>query len=87
MNWLKKLIVKLLINHFVKKEGVKEMLSKIKDFLSGKKTYITAVIAILGAIVAWTSGDIKIAEAIKLIIAAITAMTMRAAVTKSAPPK
>ena len=61
------------------------MLNKIKDFLSGKKSYLVCTIAILGAVVAWASGEIKIAEMVKIIIAAITAMTMRAGITKSTP--
>ena len=33
-------------------------LSKIREFLKGKKAYITAAIGLLGAIVAWADGDI-----------------------------
>ena len=60
------------------------MLSKIKAAISGKKTYLVSTMAILGALIAWSQDQISLWECGKTIAAAIGAMTMRAAVTKSA---
>ena len=34
-------------------------LQQLRDFLKGKKTYITAAIGILGALAAWSDGQIN----------------------------
>jgi hypothetical protein len=34
-------------------------MNKVRDFLKGKKTYITAAIGILGAVAAWSDGQIN----------------------------
>jgi hypothetical protein len=34
------------------------MLNKVREFLKGKKAYITAAIGILGAVAAWAEGQI-----------------------------
>ena len=34
-------------------------LSKVREFLKGKKTYITALIGLLGAVAAWADGQIN----------------------------
>ena len=82
MNWIQKIVVKIILN----KEGVKKVLKTIQDFLSGRKTYLVLIISILGTLLAWSQGTMDTMKAIEAIIAAITGMTMRAAITKSGPP-
>jgi len=55
----------------------------LKDWLAGKKTYIVAIGAIVGAIVAWSQETMTDIQAIEAIIGAILAMTVRAGVAKS----
>ena len=81
MNWWQKLLLKMFLN----KKGVKEMLEKIQAAISGKKTYILMVLSIIGTIVAWSQNQIDTTKAIELIIASITGITMRGAITKSGP--
>ena len=33
-------------------------MNKVREFLKGKKTYLAAAIAVLGAVIAWADGDI-----------------------------
>jgi hypothetical protein len=35
------------------------MVNKVREFLKGKKAYITAAIGILGAVAAWAEGQIS----------------------------
>ena len=59
------------------------MFSNLKAKISGYKTYIVAIIAILSAITAWTGNQISLWNALQTILAAIATCTMRAAVQKS----
>jgi hypothetical protein len=34
-------------------------MNKIRDFLRGRKAYLTAAIGLLGAVIAWADGDIN----------------------------
>ena len=58
-------------------------MSTIKDFLGGKKTYLVAVAAIIGSVVAWLEGSIDMPTLAQSITAAILAATIRAGITKS----
>lgn len=58
---------------------------KILEWLKGKKTYVVAISAIVAAVASYASGTIEVGEMIKLIVAAIMAMTIRAGITKSGP--
>lgn len=58
---------------------------KILEWLRGKKTYVLAVSSIFAALAAYATGQIEVGEMIKLIVAAIMAMTIRAGITKSGP--
>ena len=53
-----------------------------QDWLAGKKTYLVGIMAILGAVVAWVSGEMDLPAMMAAITAAIMAMTMRAGVAK-----
>lgn len=46
-------------------------------FLKGKKTYITGILAILGTLGAYATGEATFMEAINLIVPAVLAMTVR----------
>ena len=48
--------------------------------ISGKKTYITGIGAILGAAGAYLQGSLEMAEAIQLAVTALLAMFVRAGV-------
>jgi hypothetical protein len=79
MSWIEKLIISIVL----KTQGAK--MQAIQDFLSGKKTYLVGITAIIGAAVAWSQGQITPMEAIQAIIAAVGAMTLRAGISKSGP--
>jgi len=50
-------------------------MGKIKEILTGYKTYLVCVSAILLAIIGYTEGTLTLAEAITAIIAALAGMT------------
>ena len=81
MKWVKRFLLKLLIKYVLDyvKEG--KMLNKIKDFLAGRKTYLIGISAIVGVLIAYASGSMEIVEAVKAIIEAILAMTIRAGIS------
>lgn len=81
MNWIEKIILKIAINHIINKEGVKEMISKIRDFLSGKKTYLVMVGLIIEAVVEYTN-DGDLGKFINKILIAIGGITLRAGISK-----
>ena len=56
----------------------------IRAFLKGEKTYITAAIGVLGAVVAWSEGGIDSIGLFGALWAAIQACFIRAGVEKSA---
>jgi hypothetical protein len=55
--------------------------------LSGFKTYIVGVVAIIGAIGAYLSGDLTIAAAAQAILTAVLGMTIRSGITTEAAKK
>ena len=55
----------------------------MRAFLSGKKTYLVSVGAIIAALVAWSQGTIETAQLVEAIIGAVLAMTIRAGVAKA----
>lgn len=57
-------------------------MDKIKEFFAGKKTYLIAVGAIIAVIVSWSTGGMDTFTAIKSIVEAVLAMTIRAGVAK-----
>ena len=59
------------------------MFDSIKNKLSGSKTYIVAGAAILGALAAWLQGTMGTEDFIKSTVAAVIAITTRAAIAKT----
>ena len=55
-------------------------MNKLREFLKGKKTYITALIGLLGAVAAWADGDIKTTALLASLWAAVQACFIRAGV-------
>jgi len=45
--------------------------------LKGYKTYITAGLAVLGALAGWLTGDLELGQAIQLAVTAILGATLR----------
>lgn len=82
-NTLRKRLALWAVTRAIKLEGVKEMLDKVKEKISGYKTYIIAGAGILAAVGAWAGGAITTEDAVKTIWAAIIAMTTRAAIQKT----
>jgi hypothetical protein len=52
----------------------------IRDFLKGKKTYITAAIGLLGAVAAWADGQIELPGLLAALWAAAAACFIRAGI-------
>lgn len=60
------------------------MFTKIREFVNGYKTYITAVIAVVTAVVAWSASEINGQALVVAIFAALQTVFIRAGVAKSA---
>jgi len=58
-------------------------MSKIREFLKGKKTYLTGVAGILSSLVAWSQGEINDVTLIGAIFIALQTMFVRAGVAKN----
>ena len=59
-------------------------MGKIREWLNGKKTYLVAGAAVIGAVIAWATGAVDLVEAIKVILGAVLGTTIRAGVAKAA---
>jgi len=57
-------------------------MKRVREFLKGKKTYITAAIGLLGAVVACADGQIDGVALLAAVWAAAQACFIRAGVTK-----
>lgn len=75
MRWYQKLLIKYVLS-YVKEEKVQ----KIKEALKGYKTIFIAIGAILAVVIAWSNGAMETMEAVKAIIEAILAITIRAGI-------
>ena len=73
-----------IVQWFLKRKVVK-MLDGVRERLSGIKTYLVTVGAIVTAFAAWIGGDLTTEKLVALVFAAVTAMTMRAGIKKSEP--
>lgn len=57
------------------------MLKDVKDFLAGKKTYLTALTAIVAAVVAWSNGTMPDDAFFQALLTAVLGITIRAGIT------
>jgi len=55
-------------------------MNKVREFLKGKKAYITAAIGLLGAVVAWADGQIDTVALLAAVWAAAQTVFIRAGV-------
>ena len=55
----------------------------IREWLKGKKTYMLGVSAILGALVAYGTGEYELGKTVEVVVAALMVIFVRAGVTKS----
>lgn len=60
------------------------MFTKIREFVNGYKTYITAVVAVVTAVVAWSANEIGGEALVVAIFAALQTIFIRAGIAKSA---
>ena len=58
------------------------ILQKIELWLQGKKTYLVMIAAILGAIAAYSTGDMTLIQALEAIMAALGLGALRSGVAK-----
>ena len=52
---------------------------------AGKKTYITAAVAVIGAIAAYLTGDATAADTAQLVVTALLAAFLRSGVAAASP--
>ena len=55
-------------------------MNKVREFLRGKKAYITAAIGLLGAVVAWADGQIDTVSLLAAVWAAAQTVFIRAGI-------
>lgn len=60
-------------------------MSKIKDFLNGKKTYILAALGIGAAVMGWAGEELTMIQLLQAVGAALGLSFLRMGVKKSAP--
>ena len=58
------------------------MLARIKNAISGKKTYILGCIAIVTTIVAWASNEVTNVQCVTAIFVALQTMFLRSGIAK-----
>jgi hypothetical protein len=59
-------------------------MNKLREFLKGKKAYITAAIGLLGAVIAWADGQIGNVALLAAVWAAAQACFIRAGIANEA---
>ena len=74
---MKTLIARVVAGLFGKQFG------KARTLLSGKKTYLTAVAGIIGALLGWINGELETYQFVMAIIALVEAMNLRAGIEKT----
>lgn len=62
-------------------------MSIIREWLRGKKTYMLAVSAILGALVAYGTGEYELGKTVEIIVGALGIIFIRLGVTDSTAPR
>ena len=62
-------------------------MNKVREFLKGKKAYITAAIGLLGAVVAWSDGQIDTVALVAAAWAAAQVCFIRAGISNEVQKK
>lgn len=55
-----------------------------QGILAGKKTYVTAVVAIISTVAAYLVGDVQLTDAAQLILTSILGITIRSGIASNA---
>ncbi len=58
------------------------MLTKVKEYLKGKKTYLVAAAAIITAVVGYSDGTLDLIQLIEAVFVAVGFGTLRAGIAK-----
>jgi len=58
-------------------------MNKVREFLKGKKAYITAAIGLAGAVIAWADGQIDTVALLAAVWAAAQAVFIRAGIASA----
>jgi len=74
---MKTLIARVVAGLFGKQFG------EVRTLLSGKKTYLTAIAGIVGALLGWINGELETYQFVMAIVALIEAMNLRAGIEKT----
>jgi len=59
---------------------MKDNLEKVRKWLNGKRTYLTAAVSVIGFLVAWATGNIDNQVAAQSIVGCVLAVFIRAGV-------
>lgn len=79
---MKNKILMFLIKIIIKSIGGEEMFNKLREFLSGKKTYLVCIGLIIEAVVEYSS-DGDIGKLINKILVALGGISIRAGISKN----
>lgn len=60
-----------------------EFIATVREWLNGKKTYLTAAAAIITAVVGWAEGSVSADVTVTAILGALSLMFSRAGVKKA----
>jgi len=55
-------------------------------WLAGRKTYVTGVLSVLGAVGAWATGDLPLPDLVQTVVPAVMLMTVRHGIETSGRP-
>ena len=58
-------------------------MSKIREWLKGKKAYLTIVVGVVGAVIAWADGSIDLMGLLTAVWAAASVAFIRAGIAKT----
>lgn len=57
-------------------------IGEVKDWLAGKKTYLVGVAALIGVVVAWSTGEFTDFQALEAAFVAVQTIFLRAGIAK-----
>jgi hypothetical protein len=56
-------------------------LTKVKEALAGKKTYLVATVTILSAVIAWSTNTMDLWQMVQTVAGAVMACTIRSGIS------
>lgn len=59
-----------------------DFIAGLRDFLSGKKSYLVSASGVITALIAYANGSLSLMQTIVVILGALGLTTIRAAITK-----